>query len=144
VFLALGGWSVEAWDHDPTALERAHALAAREGVRLASRVVDIEQVHDLPEIAQWDTIVVCRYLHRALFPWLEHALAPGGTLAYETFRRGQEVHGHPRQARYLLESGELAAAFPSLEVELYDESDEPGGPVMAHLLARRPNIAASS
>ena len=137
VYLARHGWSVEAWDHDPTALERAAALADREGVALTTRGIDVERVQDLPPARPWDTIVVCRFLHRALFPWLEAALAPGGTLVYETFRRGQERHGRPRQARFLLNSGELASAFPSLDVELHEESEAPGGPVMAHLLARR-------
>ena len=137
VHLAQHGWNVDAWDHDPDALERADALAARHGVRIATRVVHLEQVQHLPAGAAWNTIVVCRYLHRALFPWLEQALLPGGTLVYETFRRGQEAHGHPRQARYLLERGELLGAFPSLRVEVHEESTAQGGPVMAHLLARR-------
>jgi tellurite methyltransferase len=137
VYLAQHGWNVDAWDHDPDALERADALAARHHVSIATRVVHLEQVQHLPAGAAWNTIVVCRYLHRALFPWLEQALLPGGTLVYETFRRGQEAHGHPRQARYLLEPGELLCAFPSLRVEVHEESTAPGGPVMAHLLARR-------
>jgi rhodanese-related sulfurtransferase len=138
VHLALHGWQVEAWDHDNGALERAVTLAARAGVTVATRVIDLERVQDLPAPRPWDTIVVCRYLHRASFPWLEGALSAGGTLVYETFRRGQEVHGHPRQARFLLEPGELASAFPSLRIERYEESEPAGGPVMAHLLARRP------
>jgi rhodanese-related sulfurtransferase len=143
VYLARHGWDVDAWDHDPAAHQRAVALAAREGLTLATRVVDLERVQDLPPPRPWDTIVVCRYLHRAAFPWLERALVPGGTLVYETFRRGQELHGRPRQARFLLEPGELALAFPSLRVERYEESNAPGGPVMAHLLARRPRDDAS-
>ncbi len=138
VHLALHGWQVDAWDHDPEALARAGALAARHGVRIATRMVHLERIDALPADAAWDTIVVCRYLHRALFPWVERALVPGGTLVYETFRRGQEAHGRPKQPRYLLEPGELERAFPSLTVEVHEESEAPGGPVMAHLLARRP------
>ena len=139
VFLARHGWSVEAWDHDPGALARAAELARREGVPIALARVNVERVQDLPAPRPWDTIVVCRFLHRALFPWLASALAPGGTLVYETFRRGQERHGRPRQARFLLEPDELAGAFPSLRVERYEESESEDGPVMAHLLARRPD-----
>ena len=86
--------------------------------------------------------MVCRFLHRPLFPWIASALAPGGTLVYETFRRGQEAHGRPLQARFLLEHGELTEAFPLLHVECYEETEQPGGPVMAHLLARRVRDAA--
>jgi SAM-dependent methyltransferase len=117
--------NVETWDHDPDALARAVALAAREGVRIRTRVVALESPGELPPPAPWDTIVVCRYLHRPLFPWLERALAPGGTLVYETFRRGQELRGRPRNERFLLAPGELARAFPSLRVELHEESDRP-------------------
>ena len=138
VFLALAGWQVDTWDHDPEALARAEALAARHGATLATRVVELAEL-PLPEPgAGWDTIVVCRFLHRPLFAWIESALASGGTLVYETFRRGQEAYGRPRQDRYLLEPGELLRAFPSLVVETYEEHDPPGGPVVARLLARRP------
>ncbi len=138
VFLALAGWRVDTWDHDPEALARADALAARHGTTIATRVVELED-GPLPAPGEgWDTIVVCRFLHRPLLPWIASALAPGGTLVYETFRRGQEAHGRPKQERYLLEPGELARAFPSLRVETYEEHDPPGGPVVARLLARRP------
>lgn len=136
VHLALAGWEAEAWDHDPSALARAEALAARSGTRIATRCVRLDRPEELPAGRRWNTIVVCRYLDRALFPWLERALAPGGTLVYETFRRGQERHGHPLNARYLLEARELERAFPTLEVLAYEESEPAGGPVMAHLLAR--------
>jgi rhodanese-related sulfurtransferase len=138
VFLAMAGWSVDTWDHDPEALARADALAARHGVRLRTRVVELE-TGPLPEPGEgWDTIVVCRFLLRSLFPWIEGALAPGGTLVYETFRRGQEAYGRPKQDRYLLEPGELTRAFPSLVVQEYEEHDPPGGPVVARVLARKP------
>jgi tellurite methyltransferase len=141
VFLALGGWRADAWDHDPEALARADALAARHGVSVVTRVLEIEP-ETLPDPgAGWNTIVVCRFLDRRCFPWLASALAPGGTLAYETFRRGQEAYGRPRQARFLVEPGELRTAFPGLVVEHYEEDDPPGGPVLARLLARRPGPA---
>jgi SAM-dependent methyltransferase len=138
VFLALAGWRVDTWDHDPEALARADALATRNGVTIATRVVELEAAPMPDPGPGWDTIVVCRFLQRPLFPWIESALAPGGTLVYETFRRGQEAYGRPKQDRYLLEPGELTRSFPSLAVEEYEEHDPPGGPVVARLLARRP------
>jgi SAM-dependent methyltransferase len=137
VFLALAGWRVDAWDHDPEALARADALAAHHDTTIATRVVELESGPLPGPGAGWDTIVVCRFLHRPLFAWIESALAPGGTLVYETFRRGQEVHGRPKLDRYLLEPGELTRAFPSLRVETYEEHEPAGGPVVARLLARR-------
>ena len=138
VFLALAGWQVDTWDHDPEALARADALAAHHGTSIATRVVELDDEPLPVPGAGWNTIVVCRFLHRPLFAWIEAALAPGGTLVYETFRRGQEAHGRPKQDRYLLEPGELTRAFPSRRVETYEEHDPPGGPVVARLLARRP------
>lgn len=138
VFLAMHGWDVEAWDHDADALARAEALAKTCGVRVTTRVVELI-AEEPPAIERpWDLVVVVRFLHRPLLGWIERAVAPGGALVYETFRTGQERHGRPKSARYLLQPGELRAAFPSLRVEHYEESEPDGGPVMAHLLARRP------
>jgi rhodanese-related sulfurtransferase len=138
VFLALHGWRAEAWDHDAGALARARALAAGAGVALETRVVELVEAAP-PELeAAWDVIVVVRFLHRPLMPWIERALAPGGALVYETFRTGQERYGRPKNPRFLLEPGELRTAFPTLEVEHYEEDEPEGGPILARLLARRP------
>jgi tellurite methyltransferase len=138
VTLALAGWSVEAWDNDETALERARALAARNGVTLTTRCADLEAPDvRLPEAA-FEVVMVFRFLHRPLLPAIAAAIAPGGMLVYETFRRGQERFGRPKHPRFLLEDGELAECFPGLEVLRYEESEAPDGPVMARLLACRP------
>ena len=138
VHLAQLGWRVEAWDVDASALELAEAFAARVGTRIATRLCDLED-GPLPDPdPRFDAIVVIRYLHRELFPWIERALAPGGVLVYETFRVGQEKFGHPRRARHLLEPGELARSFPSLVVEIHEESPEHEPPVMARLRAAKP------
>ncbi len=137
IFLAHAGWEAEGWDADPSALELARAFAAREGVRATLHQVDLED-GTLPDRAgTFAVIVVIRYLHRELFPWLERALAPGGALVYETFRRGQERFGTPRNPRHLLEPGELARAFPSLAIELHEETPADRAPVLARLLARK-------
>jgi SAM-dependent methyltransferase len=138
VYLALHGFEVEAWDHDRGALERAEALAARHGVRVTTVVRNLERREpDLPE-ARHDLVTVFRFLHRPLLPHVARAVAPGGWLVYETFRRGQERYGRPRHPRFLLDQGELPRSFPELVVERYEEVDPDGGPVMARLLARRP------
>ncbi len=138
VFLALNGFQVEAWDYDAQALVRATALAARSGVRISTLIRDLEDPDlPLPEAA-WSLIVCFRYLHRPLLPRLARALAPGGYLVYETYRVGQEQFGRPARARFLLQPGELRAAFPTLEVLGYDEPAPEAGPWTAQLLARRP------
>ncbi|HTE13782.1 MAG TPA: methyltransferase domain-containing protein [Burkholderiales bacterium] len=52
-------------------------------------------------------VVVANYLHRALFPHLIDALAPGGVLIYETFAWGNERYGRPSNPDFLLKPGEL-------------------------------------
>ena len=138
VFLALEGWSVEGWDADASALDRARALAARHGVEARFVEVDLETTPPPGPAAPFDLIVVVRYLHRPLFPWIEGALAPGGVLLYETFREGQERFGPPRRERHLLRSGELLAAFPSLVVEHHEETPAGAPPLLARLVARKP------
>lgn len=139
VFLALHGFEVEAWDHAPEALEAARGLAGRNGVRIETVVCDLErEAHRLPG-GRYRLVTCFRFLHRPLFPWIERALAPGGRLLYETYRSGQERFGKPLRPQHLLRAGELAAAFPLLEVEHYAEREPAGGPVTARLLAvRRP------
>ncbi len=138
VHLAQAKWRVEAWDIDSSALELAEGFARRQGVRIATRLCDLEAAALPDPDPAFDAIVVIRYLHRELFPWIERALAPGGALVYETFRVGQEQFGHPRRPRHLLEPGELTRAFPSLRVEIHEESPEHEPPVMARVLAFRP------
>ncbi len=138
VYLALAGFEVEAWDLDPSALALAEAFATRHGVRLTTRECDLEGTTPVLPERGFDVIIVIRYLHRALFPWIERALAPGGTLVYETFRRGQEQFGHPRRDRHLLEPGELRTAFPMLRTVFHEEDDPAAPPVLARLLAKHP------
>ncbi len=138
VFLAARGFEVEARDHAPEALERARALARREGVAVRTVECDLER-DDLPPPGRTFDLVVCfRFLHRPLFAWMEAAVAPGGWLVYETYRAGQERFGRPKRAHFMLQPGELARAFPGLRTVRHEEPDPPGGPLTARLLARRP------
>ena len=138
VFLALHGYPVEAWDNDRDALARAEALAAHHGVTIATRLYNLERESpELPD-SRHAIVTVFRFLHRPLFPHIDRAVAPGGCLVYETFLRGQERFGRPRHPRFLLDPGELARAFPSLEVEIYEESLPEAGPFLGRLLARKP------
>ena len=139
VFLALHGFPVEAIDDDPMILERAEALARRHGITIVTRTCDLERRDvTLPE-ERYALVMVFRFLHRALFPAIERAIAPGGWLVYETFRSGQRRYGRPTHPRFLLEDGELKSAFPGLTVEHYEEPSPEGGPITARLLARKPD-----
>ena len=138
VYLALQGFEVEARDRDAEALARANALAARHGVSITTVPTDLEAGDAALPQGRFDLVVCFRYLHRPLFAQLERALAPGGYLAYETYRLGQEKIGRPRRDRFLLRPGELESAFPTLVVEHYAELSPAGGPITSRLLARKP------
>ena len=47
------------------------------------------------------------YLFRPLFPSIIRNLKKNGMLIYETFSKGNEKYGHPKNLNFLLKSGEL-------------------------------------
>ncbi len=139
-------------------LLRAHGLAVvaleRDPAALAAIADDaVEKVAADLETDGWpfgerrfDGIVIANYLHRPLFPALARALSPGGILIYETFARGNERFGRPRNPNHLLEPGELLAAFGALHVIAY-ECGALGGErprVVARLCAARSGTPAEA
>lgn len=73
-------------------------------------------------------IVVTNYLFRPHFPHLLDALAPGGVLIYETFARGNEAYGKPRNPDHLLKAGELLdLARGRLQVVAYEHGFDGSG-----------------
>jgi hypothetical protein len=83
-------------------------------------------------------LILCfQYLQRSLFRSIEQALMPGGVLLFETYTLAQmEFAGGPRNPDFLLEAGELHAAFPSLHTLFYRELR--AGQGIASLAAQRP------
>ncbi len=85
-------------------------LASRGGAWIIA--ADLETEAGLPLLpGRFDMVVATSYLWRPLLPELPRLLAPGGFLLYETFARGNERFGRPRNPDYLLEEGELRRAF---------------------------------
>lgn len=99
---AARGAHVLAVDRDAPALE---TLAGIPGI--TTRVVDLEGGAWPLANERFDAIVVTNYLHRPQFAHLRAALAADGTLLYETFAMGNEVHGRPTNPDHLLCEGEL-------------------------------------
>ncbi len=121
---------------------RHSRLFLARGNKVVALDIDISDVADLAkdpnaEIVQADledggpfplegrrfaAIVVSRYLYRPLFPALIRALAPGGALIYETFAKGNEQFGRPRNPDHLLNPGELLEAVRGhLRVLAYED-----------------------
>jgi SAM-dependent methyltransferase len=67
-------------------------------------------------------VVVTNYLWRPILPDVVAAVAPNGVLLYDTFARGQEQYGHPRNPDFLLTPGELLDAVRGeLRVVAYED-----------------------
>jgi len=84
--------------------------------------------------------VVTNYLWRPLFPELIAGLEPGGVLIYETFAKGNERFGKPRNPAHLLEPGELLEAVRgTLRVLAYEDLvlDDPRPAAVQRICARR-------
>ncbi|MAL78445.1 MAG: SAM-dependent methyltransferase [Sneathiella sp.] len=100
---------------------------------------DLEAAHWPFRPQSFAGIIVVNYLWRPLFPGLAKALQPGGVLLYDTFMRGNERFGRPRNPDFLLKPGELRQAFEtSLETLDYFEGDvELPKPACRQMIAAR-------
>ncbi|MFA7431959.1 MAG: class I SAM-dependent methyltransferase [Rhodospirillaceae bacterium] len=122
--------------HARALLERGHAVTLIDAdTAYVADLTDRAEVvtADLEDGSPWPmtgrtfgAVVVTNYLYRPLFPYLTAAVAEGGVLIYETFARGNEQFGRPRNPSHLLEPGELLTAFPGLQVVAYEAGIEGG------------------
>lgn len=99
--------------HPVTAVDvDAAAIAEIAGdARIEAIVADLEAGGWPLGARRFAGIVVTNYLWRPLLPRLAAALEPGGVLIYETFAKGNERYGRPRNPEHLLRPGELLQAF---------------------------------
>lgn len=82
-------------------------------------------------------VVVTNYLWRPLFGELLAALDDGGVLIAETFARGNEAFGRPRDPAHLLERGELLRLCEGLTVVAYEDGVIEGRAVVQRICAVR-------
>jgi len=135
------GLSVVAVDRNAAALDEIGRIVPRPPGRIETRQADLE-TEPLPQLqpSHFGAVLVFRYLHRPLCPWIQTLIAGGGLLLYETFTRDQKELGWgPSRDEFLLEPAELPSLFPDLEVEVYEEgpSKDDRSPRTARLLAYR-------
>jgi tellurite methyltransferase len=117
LFLATMGLEVVLADISEKALAQAAFMARKKGVEVQIRRVDLEQDGCNPlALERYGAILVFRYLHRPLIPWIREALVGGGILLYETFTMDQARFGKPKNPDHLLIPGELLAWFKEWEV----------------------------
>jgi tellurite methyltransferase len=138
LYLARHGFTVDAVDIAFAGLARLSAAARVEG--LAVRCIQADLEHFPLPVDRYAVLVNIRYLQRSLFPAMRRAIAPGGIVVFETFLRAQARLGHPRNPAFLLDPGELRAAFADFEVLAEEEGllEADGEPAhLARLVARR-------
>ena len=137
LWLAHRGFETTALDRNPAAVAELEARARQDGVPLTARAVDLEGgTADLGH-ALYDVVVVVHYLHRALFPALIAAVAPGGVLVYETFTVAQAARGRPTNPAFLLEPGELPRLVAPLQIRAAREGDFEGRMVSSVVAVRQ-------
>jgi hypothetical protein len=85
--------------------------------------VVVERVLALHNNEPATLVIISRYLHRPHFPHLHKLVAKNGLLLFHTFLVGAESVGRktPTKARFLLNPGELRAAFQD-EFEVLEDS----------------------
>ena len=138
-FLAMSGFTVEAWDVLPDALERCEEIAKRHGVSVRARCRDVEQDTTI-EPEQYDLVCCFNFLHRPLMPHLAGAVRRGGLVVYETFTDAQKsLFGKPKRDAFLLKPGELTDYFADWEILVYREGLTGPRRHAASLIARRPS-----
>ena len=135
VQLARLGRQVIALDCSLTALQIGQRLAPREGVEIKGLVADLDD-WPLPPSA-FEVITCFRYLNRELFPAIGNALKPGGLLLYKTFNQHHLREFPSFNPDYLLRPGELARAFPDLELIVGSEGVDVSEPY-SFAIARSP------
>jgi tellurite methyltransferase len=134
VFLARRGLRVDALDIALGGLRHAQAAARAAGLDVRPVQCDLQQF-PLPRAA-YDAAVNIRYLQRSLFEPLQRSVKPGGIIVFETFLIDQQTLGHPRNPAFLLQHGELRAAFARCDIVVYEEGRFHDA-YLARMIARR-------
>jgi len=127
------GHRVTAVDID---VSRIPELCDQERIEIIA--TDLEQDPWPFDNRKFDGVIVVNYLYRPHFPLLIEGLRDGGVLIFDTFARGNEKFGRPKNPAFLLDPGELLTAFsPSLSIVAYEhgEYSEPEPAVRQRLCA---------
>ena len=137
VFLARQGWQVTAIDQEARVLKRAKQLATKSGASVKFKCCDLKKSGCFPE-GHFDLVTVVRYLNRDLFSQIDAAITPGGYIVYQTFSRGAEAFGSPKNPNFILQEGELSEVFADYRI-IVDRIDklEDGRPI-ASFIAQKP------
>ncbi|MBL8171830.1 MAG: methyltransferase domain-containing protein [Acidobacteria bacterium] len=137
LYLAERGWQVTAVDVSQVALELLQARARALGLHVDTRRADLERGEFLIEPDCYDLIVNCCYLQRDLFPAMRAGVRVGGVVLAVIALIDDDPQVKPMNPAFLLQPGELRAAFADWELSHYREHKQPGRRLLAELIARR-------
>jgi tellurite methyltransferase len=118
--LARRGFEVELWDVSPVGLELARAAAARAGLPIRTRRVDLLLERPLFSAQPFELALVSNFRDRELLAELPRLLRPGGHLVYTHYTT--EWPGEKPPMAFRLAPGELAAGIRGFETLLCEES----------------------
>ena len=138
LFLARRGIRVDAFDIALAGLQIAQTAARAEGVEVGLVQADLESF-PLPRDC-YDAAINIRYLQRSLFAPLQETVKVGGIILFETFLIDQHELGHCRNPAFLLQHGELRAAFSRCDILVYEEGlfeSASQAAYLARMVARR-------
>ena len=119
-------------------------MAEAEGLPLRCHHMDLERAESAAAFAGagYDLAIVFRYTQLALLPAVAAALAPGGHLIVELHLQSDADVIGPKDARWRVAPGALAATVRGLEVLAHEEGviRDPDGrhAALARLVGRRP------
>ncbi|HOO39474.1 MAG TPA: class I SAM-dependent methyltransferase [Deltaproteobacteria bacterium] len=140
IYLARQGMKVVFADISFDRLNVLHHAVRDLSDRVLICRVDMEKDGlDVFKPGTFGAVLVFRYLHRPLIPFIKDLLAPGGILVYETFTVDQPKFGKPTNPDFLLNPGELEGWFGSWEVlHRFEGVQEHPRQAVANIVCRKP------
>ncbi len=120
VYLARMGYAVEGIDISEEAVNSALALAEKSGVKIKTRITDLEADCRIKK-NYYDVIICFNYLQRSLISQIKEGLQTGGIVVYETYTLKQAKFGRPRNPDHLLKPNELLNMFRDFHCHRYFE-----------------------
>ena len=121
VYLATQGFDVTGLDISEKGLEKAHALAAKNNVKIKTQVVDLETVEFEPD--SYDLIICTYYMNRGLFKKFYDALKPEGMVLVETYNIDYLKY-REFNAKWALNTNELLDIFKEMRIYRYRDYDD--------------------
>jgi tellurite methyltransferase len=140
LYLAERGWTVTGVDIAEQGLALLEGEAARRGLPLTTRTIDLEAEPFLPS-GPFELVLLFFYLQRSLFPAILSSVRPGGLAVVRTFSAAGEFPGAPGNSDFVLRPGELIEIFAGWDILRHEEGVEPArrGGGLAGIVARRPD-----